>query len=140
MSLILSPSESPVVSTLGSAPVNLLARDHYDLSPLQPPLHVRLPTEVRQLLKSINLDDLLQRYTNLEAVVYTYSQITQGMSEVDKMLFQSKVQLVDGVSYSYILVTSVHWPSKGQCTKVTILFHVAPTVCQLYYQVLCVCA
>lgn len=64
---------------------------------------MRLPTAVRQLIKSVDVDDLRQRYVSLEEVAHTYSELVQGMSEVDRMLFQHKLQLVDSVSYRHTL-------------------------------------
>ncbi len=69
---------------------------------IQPPLNVRLPTAVRQLVRSVDVGELGQRYTSLEAIVQAYNELLHGMSGVDRMLFQHKLQLVDSVSYTRV--------------------------------------
>ncbi len=39
------------------------------------------------------------------------------------------------VGYSYVVVTSVHWPLEGQCTEVTRCNYLVSCKSQLYYQV-----
>ena len=65
---------------------------------LQSPLNVRLPSAVHQLLRSVDVSELEQRYKSLEAVVQAYNELLRCMSEVDRMLFQHQLQLVDNVS------------------------------------------
>ncbi len=63
-----------------------------------------------------------------QCMVFIYNRWMCGI--VRKMWVASH----SNARYTYIGVTSVHWSDHD----VTILFHVAPTVCQLYYQVSCV--
>ena len=90
---MLTPSnQRPMISMISST-------FNYDLLP-QPPLNVRLPATVRHLLKTVNVRELGERYTNLGAMVREYNDLREGLSEVDMMLFQHKLQQVDNVRHN----------------------------------------
>lgn len=64
----------------------------------RPPLGVALPRAAQQLLKGMEGVALGGRSTSLGVVVQVYNELWAGLSEVDQLLFQHKLQQMDNVS------------------------------------------
>ena len=65
-----------------------------------PPLSVRLPPVVRHLMRSVNPQELGERYASLGVVVQAYHDLEEGLSDVDRLLFQHQLQQAESVSSS----------------------------------------
>ena len=80
---------------------NLLValRDAYYLS--LPPLCVSLPESVQSLVNSINLSQIWSNAVKLEAVANKHNEIIDGMSDIEKQLFEAKLIKMEMVSYTY---------------------------------------
>ena len=62
------------------------------------PLRVSLPPAVRHVLRSVDTPELWERSNSLQAVVQMYHSVRDGLSDVDKLLFQHRLQLAENVS------------------------------------------
>ena len=64
----------------------------------RPPLGFHLPSAVRHLQRSVDPRELWERSSSLQAVVQTYNDLQDGLSDVDRLLFQHKLQQAENVS------------------------------------------
>jgi len=64
----------------------------------RPPLEIHLPSAVRHLQRSVDHRELWERSSSLQAVVQTYNDLQDGLSDVDRLLFQHKLQQAENVS------------------------------------------
>ena len=94
--------------------IEVLSEIHYLT---RPPLSARLPVSLRQLVKAIDFKQLKHRKTSLEVsllirleisevlrclffsqvVVESYNELQDSLSEVERMLFQHKLQEAEKV-------------------------------------------